>query len=313
MARTTTEHVNAPFGSSGPSTAETLMPFACSGFAACFASCVIHPIDLAKVRLQLFATQNPGVAAPNFVSMIGGMVKQEGFASIYAGLSASLLRQSTYGTARMGLHRTFSDELQRRNGGAALPFAQKAGSSMLGGALAVCVGTPMDVALVRMQADSMKPAAEQRNYANVFSALRRIAVEESFGALYKGLAPNILRGMSMNCGMMACSDQAKEAAVALTGDDPADPSIKTRLIAAGAGGFFAAWLSLPFDLLKSRLQDAKAGASLARTASDVLAKEGPLAFWTGFAAYYSRCAPHAMIILLTIDEVKAKYKAYFQL
>ena len=69
----------------------------------------------------------------------------------------------------------------------------------------------------------------------------------------------------------------------------------------------------PFDLLKSRLQDAKAGASLARTASDVLAKEGPLAFWTGFAAYYSRCAPHAMIILLTIDEVKAKYKAYFQL
>ncbi|KAH8098830.1 thiosulfate transmembrane transporter [Aureococcus anophagefferens] len=293
MARTTTEHVNAPFGSSGPSTAETLMPFACSGFAACFASCVIHPIDLAKVRLQLFATQNPGVAAPNFVSMIGGM--------------------STYGTARMGLHRTFSDELQRRNGGAALPFAQKAGSSMLGGALAVCVGTPMDVALVRMQADSMKPAAERRNYANVFSALRRIAVEESFGALYKGLAPNILRGMSMNCGMMACSDQAKEAAVALTGDDPADPSIKTRLIAAGAGGFFAAWLSLPFDLLKSRLQDPKAGASLARTAGDVLAKEGPLAFWTGFAAYYSRCAPHAMIILLTIDEVKAKYKAYFQL
>ena len=94
MARTTTEHVNAPFGSSGPSTAETLMPFACSGFAACFASCVIHPIDLAKVRLQLFATQNPGVAAPNFVSMIGGMVKQEGFASIYAGLSASLLRHA---------------------------------------------------------------------------------------------------------------------------------------------------------------------------------------------------------------------------
>ena len=82
MARTTTEHVNAPFGSSGPSTAETLMPFACSGFAACFASCVIHPIDLAKVRLQLFATQNPGVAAPNFVSMIGGMVKREGVASI---------------------------------------------------------------------------------------------------------------------------------------------------------------------------------------------------------------------------------------
>ena len=50
----------------------------------------------------------------------------------------------------MGLHRTFSDELERRNGGMPISFAQKAGSSMVGGALAVCVGTPMDVALVRM-------------------------------------------------------------------------------------------------------------------------------------------------------------------
>jgi len=295
------------------STAERLMPFACSGVAACFASSCIHPIDLAKVRLQLFATSNPGVAPPNFVSLIGGMVRKEGLASVYSGLSASLLRQATYGTARMGLHRTFSDELQRRNGGRPIAFAQKAGASMVGGALAVCVGTPMDVALVRMQADTMKPVLERRNYANVFSALSRIAKEESFGALYKGLAPNILRGMAMNCGMMACSDQAKEAAVALTGDDPDAPSVQTRLMAAAAGGFAAAGLSLPFDLLKSRLQDAKAGASLASAAKDVLQKEGPLAFWTGFGAYYTRCAPHAMIILLTVDEVRAVYKRQFKL
>jgi hypothetical protein len=33
----------------------------------------------------------------------------------------------------------------------------------------------------------------------------------------------------------------------------------TRMGAAAAGGFFAAFLSLPFDLLKSRLQDARKG------------------------------------------------------
>ena len=121
-----------------PGTAATIMPFACSGVAACFASSVIHPIDLAKVRLQLFATQNPGMAKPNFVSLIGGMVKTEGITSVYSGLSASLLRQSTYGTARMGLHRTLADKLQERNGGAPISFIQKAGASMLGGAIAVC-------------------------------------------------------------------------------------------------------------------------------------------------------------------------------
>jgi hypothetical protein len=34
------------------------------GFSACFATGIIHPIDLAKVRLQLFATLNPGVPKP---------------------------------------------------------------------------------------------------------------------------------------------------------------------------------------------------------------------------------------------------------
>jgi hypothetical protein len=51
----------------------------------------------------------------------------------------------------------------------------------------------------------------------VGDALKRIASEEGFGALYKGLAPNIGRGMTMNMGMMACSDQAKELMLTLTG------------------------------------------------------------------------------------------------
>ena len=76
----------------------------------------------------------------------------------------------------------------------------------------------------------------------------RIAGEEGFGALYKGLIPNIGRGMMMNVGMMACSDQAKEMMLKITGDDPEKPTMTTRIGAAAAGGFFAAWLSLPFDL-----------------------------------------------------------------
>jgi len=89
----------------------------CAGIAACTASAVIHPIDLAKVRLQLFAVQNPGEAVPGFVSLLKNMVAKDGVKSIYAGLSASLTRQCTYGTARMGIHRSLSDWLQERNGG----------------------------------------------------------------------------------------------------------------------------------------------------------------------------------------------------
>ena len=160
------------------STAKVVQPFVCSGIAACMASACIHPIDLAKVRLQLFAVQNPGVRAPNFVSLLYGMVKKDGIKSIYAGLSASLTRQCTYGTARMGIHRSMSDWLQERNGGKPINFGQKAVSGIVGGALAVCIGTPFDVALVRMQADTMKADADRRNYRGVGDALKRISAEE---------------------------------------------------------------------------------------------------------------------------------------
>jgi hypothetical protein len=55
----------------------------------------------------------------------------------------------------------------------------------------------------------MKPLEQRRNYSSVVSALARIAREEGLAALYSGLAPNILRGMSMNMGMMACYDEVR--------------------------------------------------------------------------------------------------------
>merc|ERR1711998_301998 len=105
---------------------------------------------------------------------------------------------------------------------------------MASGAVAVTIGTPFDVSLVRMQADSMKAEGERRGYKNVFDALSRVAKEEGTGALYSGLAPNILRGMAMNVGQLACYDQAKELiAHSVTNDpNPSNPQLDTKLYSA---------------------------------------------------------------------------------
>eukprot|EP00752_Nemacystus_decipiens_P001800 g1739.t1 len=301
--------------------AATVQPFVCGGLAACFASSCIHPIDLAKVRIQLLGSMSPDTKKPSFPALLTSMVKAEGISSIYAGLSAALMRQAIYGTARIGLHRTFSDKLQERNQGSEIPFWMKTLSGMSSGAMAVTIGTPMDVALVRMQSDSMKPKEERRNYKHVIDALRRCAAEEGFGSLYAGLAPNILRGMSMNVGMMACYDQAKGTMMSVFGEtDPKNPGLPVKLSSAAIAGFTAAAFSLPFDMLKSRLQDQKPDSKgnlpykgLADCASGILRKEGPLAFWTGFTAYYGRCAPHAMIILLSIESITSAYRGVFGL
>ena len=107
-----------------------------------------------------------------------------------------------------------------------------------------------------MQADSMKEKANRRGYKNVFDALARVFREEGISKLYSGLYPNILRGMSVNAGMLACFDQAKEFVGANVMHDPSidQPSLPTQLLASMISGFTASFFSLPFDLLKSRLR-----------------------------------------------------------
>jgi len=291
----------------------TIEPFACGGFAACLASSCIHPIDLIKVRLQLYATLHPDATTkPSPIHMLRTMITTEGFTSIYAGLSAALMRQAVYGTARIGLHRTFSDYLQNRNEGKPLSFGMKSLSGMLSGSIAVCIGTPFDVALVRMQADSMKPPQQRRNYKNVFNALIRVFREEGFKKLYSGLMPNILRGMAMNVGMMSCYDQAVEIVGGILKDpDSKKPSLTTRIGASFIAGFTAAAFSLPFDMIKSRLQDGSKYKGVVDVATYIFRNEGIMAFWTGFIPYYGRCAPHAMIILLTSDTITRYYKKLY--
>jgi len=39
----------------------------------------------------------------------------------------------------------------------------------------------------------------------------------------------------------------------------------------------------------------------------ILTREGVLAFWTGFGAYYFRCAPFSMIVLLSREQITDAY------
>lgn len=270
--------------------------------------------------MQLYGHMNPGKPIPSFPSLLKSMVKEQGFTSIYKGVDAAIGRQMVYGTARIGLHRSFSDKLVEMNDGKPINFLVKTLSGMASGSIAVCIGTPFDIALVRLQSDSMAPANERRNYKNVFDALIRTTREEGIGALYKGIFPNILRGMSMNVGMLACYDQAKEM-VAKMLNDPMEngPSLPTKMGASATAGFTAALFSLPFDLIKSRLMAQKTDITTGKLpyngvfdcAKKILEKEGPLGFFNGFSAYYGRCAPHAMIILLSIETITQSYRNAF--
>lgn len=283
-----------------------------------FASAVIHPIDLTKVRLQLIGMGSSTAARPSAITVLKDIVKAEGPQGLYRGLSASLTRQATYGTARIGLYSAFQEKVRNHpsiggDAGSNLPLGWKFLCSFTSGAIASVIGNPFDVALVRMQADGLKPAAERRNYGGVVSAVSTIMRQEGLSALYRGYPPTLLRAIAMNVGMMASYDQIKEAATKVLG-----VGTPTDLVSAAGAGFFCAFFSLPFDMIKTRLQNMKPDANgkfpytgVVSCGRYIIQNEGFFAFWRGFGAFYSRCAPHAMIILLTREQAMKAYDKTF--
>lgn len=122
-----------------------------------------------------------------------------GILSLWTGLSASILRQSTYSTARFGIHGYLSDLALKRSGqDKKLPTSLNVACAGLSGGIAGLIGNPTEVVLVRMCADGVKPASRRFGYSNPFEALVRIWREEGVTAFRKGISANIARSILMS-------------------------------------------------------------------------------------------------------------------
>ena len=71
------------------------------------------------------------------------------------------------------------------------------------------------VPTVPARADKTLPVAERRNYKGIGDAFTRTVKEDGVGGLFRGAGPTIARAMSLNMGMFASNEQAKELLVRL--------------------------------------------------------------------------------------------------
>lgn len=118
---------------------------------------------MVKVRIQLYPTARGPLA------VAAEILKNEGISGFYEGLSAGLLRQAIYTTARLGFFRTFCDQMGAKE--EPLPFYKKAIAGLAAGGISAAIATPADLALIRMQADGMLPANQRAHYTSVYNAL----------------------------------------------------------------------------------------------------------------------------------------------
>lgn len=319
------------------------------GIASIVAGCSTHPLDLIKVRMQLqgeplaaappprisnlrpaFASASasltiphphpsssvtvPAPPRPGPIAVGSQILRSEGPAALFSGVSATVLRQTLYSTTRMGLYDMLKTSWSAGGDGGSLPLHRKIAAGLIAGGIGAAVGNPADVAMVRMQADGRLPLSERRNYKSVVDAIGRMAKSEGVGSLWRGSSLTVNRAMIVTASQLATYDQAKEGI--LSSGAMAD-GLGTHVTASFAAGIVAAVASNPVDVVKTRVMNMKAGEGVKAPydgALDCAVKtvrgEGVMALYKGFIPTVSRQGPFTVVLFVTLEQVRKLLKDF---
>eukprot|EP00050_Salpingoeca_kvevrii_P016608 m.57018 g.57018 ORF g.57018 m.57018 type:complete len:302 (+) comp7048_c0_seq4:89-994(+) len=275
------------------------------GFAAMAgigATCCVHPLDVLRVHLQLDAEGGGKRMYRGMADVAIKVARTSGIAhGWYAGLSAGLLRQVTYGMPRIAMFTILLERFGTPEGGGEASLGRKMVLGMAAGACGGLFGNPSEVCLVRMTADIKQPPELRRNYKGIANALVRIVREEGPRALFSGLPPTLARAVLISSGQMAVYSEAKSVITTRTGLT----GIPLQTAASFVGAFAGVALSCPADVIKSRLQNAKPGqyAGMLDCGRVLLQKEGIFSLWKGFGPSWIKVTPHTVVSFVILDNL----------
>ncbi|VEN48608.1 unnamed protein product [Callosobruchus maculatus] len=279
------------------------LKFVFGGSAGMAGMCFVQPLELLKNRMQVTKGQ------ASLVEVLGGIIAEKGVRGLWTGLSAGLARQATYTTTRLGMYTVLFD-MAKSADGTPPGYALKAGIAMIAGLCGAFVGTPTDLALVRMTADGRLPPAERRHYKHVFDALIRIYREEGLFKLWRGAVPTMGRAVVVNAAQLATYSQAKQM---LQQSLQIKDGVLLHFLSSMLSGLVTSVASMPIDMMKTRYQNMKVVdgkpeySSPVHVLTSVVKNEGVLALWRGFLPYYFKIGPHTVLTFIFLEQFNKAY------
>lgn len=234
--------------------------------------------------------------------MFGHVLRNDGFLGLYSGLSASLLRQLTYSTARFGVYEELKSDFTTEKSKPSFPtlIAMACTSGFIGGV----VGNPADVLNVRMQHDSGLPKDQRRNYKNAIDGLFRMTREEGWKSLFRGVWPNSMRAVLMTASQLASYDGFKRV---LLDNTPMEDGLTTHFSASFLAGFVATTICSPVDVIKTRVMSSTESKGIMTLLSDIYRKEGVGWMFRGWVPSFIRLGPHTIATFLFLEQHKKMY------
>ena len=228
----------------------------------------LQPFDLLKSRLQYHYVKTPAKADTTSVAILArNIIKEEGFFSLWNGLSPSLLRvcagagiyftsievMTSYAKSYVEHSNSGAQQMQGDMGsiGPKLNFLIGASSRSLG-AIATL---PITVVKTRIE------ATKHHGYTSTVDALSNIWRNETWGGLYRGLAPTLIRDVPFSGIYLVLYQKLKRfASDYFAYEQPSTEVLLSPHINFSIGflaGAIATAITHPFDVIKTRIQVSK--------------------------------------------------------
>lgn len=223
-----------------------------------------------------------------------------------------------YGSFRIGIYAYLLEKTQLQNVANGkekndITFSQKLALGCCSGGIGSFIGTPSELALVRMSGDSKLPPAERRNYSNVIDCIARIGKEEGVTKLWRGATPTVFRATLLSSAQLGVTSEIKGYLSESGWFGPNGAyfyGLPMMFCSTLCSSFVANIVANPFDVMKSRLQgmpvDAN-GKAMYSSMRDCFIKsvqsEGILVLWRGFTPAFLKLAPYTVISLTLADKL----------
>ncbi|THY73201.1 hypothetical protein D6C87_08273 [Aureobasidium pullulans] len=246
-----------------------------------------YPLWFVKVRLQ--AQHHHG--ALDMAETFQHVYRSEGITGLYRGISASLLRQLTYSTARFATYEKL--KYMAENDGVKAPHTLLVGLAAISGLVGGLVGNPADILNVRMQNDA---------------ALALLIAATMEMPVFRGMVPNLGRGVLMTAGQLAGYDVFKIKILAHT---EMQDGTMTHIAASTLAGLVATTLCNPFDVLKTQIMAQNERLGMWHTVKKVHRVEGPRWMFRGWLPAFIRLGPHTVATFLFLEQHKKYYRKHY--
>lgn len=223
----------------------SLYNFGLGSIAGCIGATVVYPTDFIKTRMQ---AQRSVTKYQSSIDCLNKVIKKEGFRGLYSGLGFQLLGVAPEKAIKLTVNDYLRKQLIDKNGH--LHKISEVISGASAGACQVMFTNPVEIVKIRLQVKSEYSNASD---VNAFAVIKKLGLR----GLYKGASACLLRDIPFSAIYFPTYAHIKKD---LFSFDPSDKTKRNRLktwellVAGALAGMPAAFLTTPFDVIKTRLQ-----------------------------------------------------------